>query len=187
VPSSFAQKIMAIYKSIAALLVSWLMVSSAHAGPMELELNGSVSGIIISSDNKAAEEVSVCLKNESGVRSTTTNENGYFEFKGLTKGKYLISISMVGHETISKEFYIQPGDRLTLHFQLTILQQQLQEIVVDTKRRKLQIGKMNIPDHDLPLSTGIISHQIIKDQQITRLGDLVKCTRGFVGTGPIRS
>ncbi len=142
---------------------------------------GVISGKIITADNEPAEGVTVHLrnlKNENKNRTTVTNENGFFKFSGVAIGNYIIEISFVGYETIHQKILIEEGARLPLSYQLKISEKQLQEIIVESAQKKLNAGKINIPDKDLPLSTAVISSKVIADQQAIRLGDIVKNVPG---------
>ncbi|HVS95908.1 MAG TPA: TonB-dependent siderophore receptor [Puia sp.] len=54
----------------------------------------------------------------------------------------------------------------------------LAEVVVSANQRKLSIGKITVPDRDLPQSSGVVTAGLIKDQQAIRLGDVVKNVPG---------
>ena len=154
------------------------------ANNTEIVLGGRIHGKVTTSDNKPAEEVTVILKSGAKVRTTITNENGLYEFTGLGLGNYQIEVSGVGYEPLNKDVVLQKNGSLVVDFKLKIQNKQLQEVIVEAKQKKLFIGKMNVPDRDLPLATGIINNKLIQDQQAIRLGDLVKNIPGvsFVQT-----
>jgi iron complex outermembrane receptor protein len=160
------------------ILVALALSHVSYGATNESLISGSISGKITTIDSKPAEDVSIYLKSAGGIKTSITNENGYFEFTGLRKGKYSIEIGLVGYETIRKEVEVELDSKLHFNFQLKLKNQQLKEVLVAAKLKKLNIGKMNIASHDMPLSASIISNKIIEDQQVTRLGDLVKNVPG---------
>ncbi|MDE3124744.1 MAG: TonB-dependent receptor [Bacteroidota bacterium] len=139
---------------------------------------GVISGKIVTSDNEPAEGVTVHLKNEHRNRTAITDENGYFELRGIPKGTYEIAIIFIGHETIRKYVVVNDNVKLSLSFQLKMTERQLSDIEIKNIRQRLSIAKINIPDKDLPLATAIISNEVIHDQQAIRLGDIVKNAPG---------
>ncbi len=167
---------MSIYKYFIGIAL--LLSNLSYGTNNEPLLNGTISGKITTIDNKPAEDVKINLKADGNNRISISNENGFFEFTGLKKGKYLIEISLIGYETLHKEALVEQGSKLIYSFQLKLKNQQLKDVLVATKIKKLAIGKMNIAAHDLPLSASIISNKIIEDQQAIRLGDLVKNVPG---------
>ena len=154
------------------------ITSISYGANTEITLSGAISGKITTIDNKPAEDVTIYLKSAAGIKTSISNENGYYEFSGLRTGKYNLEISLVGYETIHKEVYVDQNKKQTINFQLKLKSNQLNDVLVEAKQKKLTIGKMSIPDRDLPLSTGIINSKVIEDQQVIRLGELVKNVPG---------
>ncbi|MDR0792667.1 MAG: carboxypeptidase-like regulatory domain-containing protein, partial [Chitinophagaceae bacterium] len=113
---------------------------------------GIISGKIITSDGKPAADVSVSVKGTNKI--TLTDENGNFIFNRLANGNYEIEISLVGYETGSQSVLIENNKPVNLFFQLKISEKNLQEIIVESKNKKLAIGKITIADKDFPQSTG---------------------------------
>ena len=169
---------MSFTKILSCLLFIITFTKICSANNTEIIIGGRIYGKVTTSDNKPAEEVTVILKAGAKIRTTTSNDNGYFEFTGLSQGNYQIEISYVGHASLKKDLVLQKGGSALISFQLKVQNKQLQDVIVAAKQKRLSIGKMNIPDRDLPLSTGIISNKIIQDQQAIRVGDLVKNVPG---------
>ena len=167
---------MSIYTYFIVVVLS--IANVTYGATKESLKGGSISGIITTIDNKTAEDVNIYLKSANGIKISISDENGHFEFTGLRKGKYLIEISLVGYETITKEVEVALESKHNFNFQLKLKKQQLKEVIVASIFKKLYIGKMSIATHDMPLSASIISYKIIEDQQVTRLGDLVKNVPG---------
>ncbi len=169
---------MSFNKIVAFFIGIIVFANVCYANNPEIIIGGRIYGKITTADNKPAEEVTVILKVGQKINTTITNEDGFFEFTGLSQGNYQIEISYIGHASLKKDLVLQKGGNLLLAFQLKIQSNQLQEVIVAAKQKRLYIGKMNIPDRDLPLSIGIINNKIIQDQQAIRVGDLVKNVPG---------
>jgi len=167
---------MTIYKYL--ICISLFISISSYGFNNATILRGSINGKITTADNRPAEDVTVYLKSDGEIRTSISNENGYFEFAGLQKGKYVIEISLVGYETLRRNIVLENDSKQSFNFQLKLKYQQLNEILVEAKFKKMVIGKMNISDHDMPLLASILSNKVTQDQQITRLGDLVKNVPG---------
>lgn len=163
------------YLALCLLLISNLVGASSE---IDVETGSKIWGKVLTSDNKPAEEVTVYLKSAHYNVITTTNENGFFQFSNIPVGQYLLEISFIGNEIIQKEISVGKNVKMQFQFQLKLQNKDLQEVVVEAKQKRLTIGKMQIADKDLPLSTGIITNKIIQDQQAIRLGDLVKNVPG---------
>lgn len=74
---------------------------------------GEISGKVIGEDQKAFPYASVSLLNaidSTSMRGTLSSDNGFYEFKGLATGKYLVSISVVGYKKTTKGPYLITSD-----------------------------------------------------------------------------
>ncbi|HVT84482.1 MAG TPA: TonB-dependent siderophore receptor [Chitinophagaceae bacterium] len=137
---------------------------------------GSISGQIKTTDGLPAAFVTVVIK-ENG-KSALTDENGFFEIKNLKQGVYTLEVSMVGLKSQQKIVEIKKTESIFVSISLEEDAKQLAEVMIESKGKKLSIGKINIADKDFPQSTGIIPNKIIHDQQAIRLGDIVKNVPG---------
>ncbi|HVZ96933.1 MAG TPA: carboxypeptidase-like regulatory domain-containing protein, partial [Chitinophagaceae bacterium] len=137
---------------------------------------GSISGQIKTTDGLPAAFVTVVIK-ENG-KSALTDENGFFEIKNLKQGVYTLEVSMAGLKSQQKIVEIKKTESIFVSISLEEDAKQLAEVMIESKGKKLSIGKINIVDKDFPQSTGIIPNKIIHDQQAIRLGDIVKNVPG---------
>ncbi|MDE3235166.1 MAG: TonB-dependent receptor [Bacteroidota bacterium] len=162
---------------VCPVLLVLFAVQNCFAG-IENGIGGTVIGNVLTADNKPAEGVTVQLIHTTRTRFFNTNENGFFEFTNVTGGSYEIEISFVGYETIHEKIAVENGKKMQLSYRLTISSKQLQEIVVEAALKRLNAGKLNVPDKDMPLATGMVSNKVISDQQAIRLGDVIKNVPG---------
>ena len=90
----------------------------------------NISGTVIEKNNTILPGATIRLKGKSFT--TTSNENGKYEFKNLPAGNYLISVSFLGYQTKEQEVNLQADKKL--HFKLNQLVFLGNEIVVSSTR-----------------------------------------------------
>lgn len=159
-------------------MFSFLIVYSSVSAADDENAGIVVHGTIYTTDNLPAEGVVVHLIDEHKKRTSITDENGYFEFRNVAKGTYELTISYIGYADMHQQIKVTEGWNTPLLFQLKISEKQLQEIVVQGNRSRLAAAKLQVPDKDLPLATGVVTAQVMADQQAIRLGDVVKNVPG---------
>jgi hypothetical protein len=139
------------YVYITLLFLSLTLTAGAQ------EFRGSMTGKITDPAGAALPGVTVSIKNtETNITaSTTTNEDGSYNFPLLQPGKYTIQVTNQGFKTAMREgIEIRVADRLTLDVQLEIG-------VTDT---------VTIVDSAPMLETGSVSTgTIVSGQQISEL------------------
>ncbi|MFD2873180.1 TonB-dependent siderophore receptor [Mucilaginibacter ximonensis] len=142
--------------------------------------NGKISGIVTTSDGKPAAMVTVALSELN--RSTVTKDDGSFIISNIKPGTYLLRVSFVGTEKQEKKVTVQPGKTTLVEFVLKENASQLTEVTINfirqQKNEPLTADKAGIRALDLPQSTGLVTNQVIQDQQINRMGDAVKNVSG---------
>lgn len=80
------------------LFASALLLTSYNAKAQKITIEGSVQDSILKKPLAAA-TISLAKASDSSLISfTRANENGYFQFKNVQGGKYLVSISYVGYQ-----------------------------------------------------------------------------------------
>ena len=146
---------------------------------MQTEGKGTIKGTVKTPDGKPAPFVNVGLKEVN--KGTTTNENGYFEIKGIKEGTYSMKVSSVGLSLQEKSVKVVENQVAVQDFVLTESTSQLEEVVItgsNVINKPVSLGKANIRPLDLPQSTGVVSSVVIADQQISRLGDALQNVSG---------
>lgn len=137
---------------------------------------GMISGKITTTDGQPAASVTVHIKENK--RTAITDEQGNFIIKNLKDGLYTLEITMVGLKAQQKTVPVKDGATSFVSIVLTEDAKQLAEVIIESRQKKLSIGKLNIPDRDFPQSTGVVNSKIINDQQAIRLGEVVKNVPG---------
>ena len=144
-------------------------------------LVGRISGKVRTKDGKPESGVTVIMKELN--RTTTTKEDGSYTFNNIKTGSYTVKISCVG--CISKEIPVktEAGKTATADFALSESSSQLSEVNINARKnsnnKPVTLSKANISPLDLPQSSGVVSNQVIKDQQVNRLGDALRNVSGF--------
>src|ERR1051325_4277318 len=75
--------------------------------------SGKVTGTVIDGNAKIIASSTVTLlhaKDSSVAKMSAADRNGHFEFENILEGKYLVSVSAVGHQKgYSEQFEVGPG------------------------------------------------------------------------------
>lgn len=102
--------------------------------------NRSISGHLRNKNNEPLAFANVLLEKTHFI--TTANESGYFTIKNVPAGKYVLLISMLGYEKLSKEIIVKGDEDLSLQFILKDEMGQLNPIVIEAEREKVYTEKM---------------------------------------------
>jgi iron complex outermembrane receptor protein len=140
----------------------------------------AIKGRIITHDLRPAYSVNVEIKETK--KFTTSNEDGYFEFKNVTPGTYTIMVSFVGLVTQQKILEVGAKNVAGIDFTLTENEKELTEVIITTtkgnNKKPVTIGKISINPMDLPQSITVVGQSTIKDQQALRLSDVIRNVNG---------
>jgi iron complex outermembrane recepter protein len=144
------------------------------------QTNGTISGIISTSDGKPASAVSVILKELN--KSTITLDNGSFVLKNVKPGTYTLKTAYIGLQSQEKQVSVTAGEKATVEFVLAENAQKLSDVVVtgykSANQKPVSAGKVAIKSLDNPQMVSVIGSQVIADQQINRLSDVIKNVNG---------
>ena len=107
------------------LLLCVLFISIFSAGFAQ---EGTVYGIVSSSDNQPFQFVNLAIKGTSS--GTTTGKNGAYEMKLPANQRVVILFSFIGYETDSVEILLKSGERRELNLTLKQVSTELSSIEV---------------------------------------------------------
>jgi iron complex outermembrane receptor protein len=142
--------------------------------------HGTLSGIVKTSDGAPAGFVTVALKGTN--KGTTTAENGEFTIKGLRPGNYTLKITSTGLEPQEKTVHVSAGRTTNNIFALAENANKLSEIQVTHRKspnmQVVTVGKSGLLARDLPQSIQVLDSTVIRDQQVNRIGDVLKNVNG---------
>ena len=161
-----------------------LQFTSAN-NPIEEVKTGTLQGTITTTDGQPAAYVSVVLKGT--LKGTVTDEKGFFILKQIREGAYVLEVSLTGLQPQERNVTIKWNEVTTLNFTLSENAQQLNEVVVRSRKtlneKVTNIGKVSIAPMDLPQSITVVGHEVLRDQQAQRLSDVIKNVNGvYLGT-----
>jgi len=160
------------------ILFSLLLLTGIVTANDEIEKNGSIKGHVQTSDGKPAAFVSVGIT--ASNRGTTTDDNGNYRIGGVKPGSYTLKVSFIGMQSQEQQVKVESGKESTLNFTLVENSSQLNEVVIAGSNRikPVTVGKSGLRPLDLPQAVQVIDSVIISDQQMNRLGDVMKNING---------
>jgi iron complex outermembrane recepter protein len=146
-----------------------------------LAQQGTVKGVVKTSDGQPAAYVNVALKENN--KGTITAEDGSFTLKNVKAGTYTLITSFVGFQPQEKQVAVTANEITVVDFSLSESSEQLAEIVVSDTRslneKTVEIGKAGIKPMDLPQSIIVIDKTVLENQQVGRLSDVLVNTSGI--------
>src|SRR6266498_2351201 len=99
-------------RKISALLAFFLFVLSLSSYTQTRI--GKIRGTVIDGNAKTIESSTITLlqsKDSSVIKISVADRNGHFEFENIDEGKYLVSISAVGHQKGYSEIFEITADK----------------------------------------------------------------------------
>ncbi|HZR28595.1 MAG TPA: carboxypeptidase regulatory-like domain-containing protein [Terriglobales bacterium] len=104
---------------------------------------GTLRGQVTDPSGAVVQGAAVTAKSESGQTTTTkTGKLGTYEVKGLTPGKYTVSVSAKGFSVASQDVDLTTGKDQKLDVRLEIAVEQ-QQVAVEETQSKVDIGSEN--------------------------------------------
>jgi iron complex outermembrane receptor protein len=150
-----------------------------------LAQTGIISGIVKTSDQRAAEFVMVGLKGTS--KGTTTDKKGAFQIKNVTPGSYVLTVPVMGAGEEEQAVAVAAGE--TTHVVITLKESygRLEEVVVTGGRNRYNANnisdglRMMTPIQELPQNIQVVTKSMLKDQQAISMSDgLIRNVSGLV-------
>ncbi len=145
---------------------------------------GTIQGRITTNDDKAAAFVTVSITELN--KATRTDDGGAYSLHNIKPGTYTLKVSFIGLATQTKTVEVLSGKTLTVDFKLAETSATLNEVTINARKTlnstKLSLGKADIRPLDMPQSGGVVTNQVIQDQQVNRLGDAVRNVSGVTLT-----
>jgi len=142
--------------------------------------NGTIQGLVTTTDGQAAGFVNVTLKDLR--KGTVTTEDGRFQLRNIKQGTYTLVVSHTGLITKERSITVTDNSATEANFSLSETANQLDEVVVRGQRslnkKPISAGKIAINPFDLPQSITVIGAGLMRDQQALRLSDVIKNVNG---------
>ena len=144
---------------------------------------GIIKGVIRTSDGQPAALVSVGLPQLG--RGATTADDGSFTIRGVEPGAQVLQVSFVGLRPQQQTVTVVAGQKARADFALSESAADLSEVIVtgtSVINRPASASKADLAPLDQPQSLGVVSSQVIQDQQVNRLGDALRNVSGVALT-----
>ena len=144
---------------------------------------GIIKGVIRTSDGQPAALVSVGLPQLG--RGATTADDGSFTIRGVEPGAQVLQVSFVGLRPQQQTVTVVAGQTARADFALSESAADLSEVIVtgtSVINRPASASKADLAPLDQPQSLGVVSSQVIQDQQVNRLGDALRNVSGVALT-----
>ncbi len=172
-------KLFTMNKSIIALIVSLFFSIFSYA-----QENGSVTGIVISSDSTPLENITVTVK---GTKfGTQTDSQGKFEIKNLKPDNYVLKINSVGFKSKDINFSVQGSqDTVLPAISLNTNSEQLTEVFVTgnankyTKSESEYVSRMSIKNLENSQVYSVVTKELMKDQLVTSQDEALRNVPGL--------
>ena len=115
-------------------------------------------------------------------KGTTTTLDGEYKLKDIKVKNITIKVSLVGYASITKKTTLKNGIN-TINFTLNSKTEQLDEVVVtdylsSSNKVIATANRLGVKPIDMPNSSGIISADLIKEQQALTLGEAIANVSG---------
>jgi iron complex outermembrane receptor protein len=92
-------------RKIFTFIINFLLIISFATAQTK---TGRVKGVVIDGNSKTIESSTITLlrvKDSSVAKISVADKNGHFEFENVAEGKYLVSVSAVGHQKGYSEIF----------------------------------------------------------------------------------
>jgi len=157
-----------------ATLLFFITISNAQS------ITGKITGLVKSNDTLPVPGVTITIKELNKV--TSTDANGVYIFKNIKPGNYTLRVTFVGAKGDEKPVAVEAGKAATVDFTVGESLSELKEVLIKSAKTQndlpVTFSKSGISTLDLPQSAGVVTSQVIEDQQVNRLGDAVRNVSG---------
>ncbi|QHI34856.1 hypothetical protein IMCC3317_02010 [Kordia antarctica] len=122
-------------------LAFMLFLSFTNAVQSQTQEKISIQGNIVSETKESLPFVNILLNSPEGtlIKATITDIDGNFMIKDLQPKKYLLKISFVGYETLTKEITLTSGRNELGAIQLKISSESLEAVTIIAERPIIQV------------------------------------------------
>ncbi len=155
------------------------------------EDNGIVKGTITAIDNKPAAAVTVEIKELR--KSTVTDDKGQFIFKNIRPGNYTLEVTSIGYTKIGKEVTGEANSTVDVQFQLTVNEERLSEVLVNSNRKSYIAAKvspslrLNADLIEVPQNITVATKQTLTDMGLLTKSEIFRISSSITksyGTEP---
>ena len=157
----------------------------AHVNLLATETGGgSIKGHVLTADGKPISHVTVTIKELN--KATNSNTDGSYYMGRIKPGTYTLCFTHIGIQTRQQQVTVIAAKTIIVDLTLTEQASQLKEVSINrsvtVNEKPIGAGKAGISYLDMPQSGGVVTSQVIHDQQINRLGDAIRNVSGVTLT-----
>lgn len=121
------------YRGAAIKFLSFIILLATSYGSYgQSATTGIITGTVQTADGKPAASVSISLKGNN--HGTTVDLNGHYELKNVRPGSYNLVARLIGLSTQTKQVTVKAGETQQVNFTLQESNEQLNEVVVSSKK-----------------------------------------------------
>tara|TARA_R110002049_G_scaffold309272_1_gene519822 strand:- start:20991 stop:23333 length:2343 start_codon:yes stop_codon:yes gene_type:complete len=147
--------------------------------------SGGVKGQIFTNDNRAAAFVNVRVENTN--KGTISDENGNYQINSISRGKQTLIFSLLGLETKSIEVIVEEGVIAEVsNIILNISEEQLQEVVLEVKRKNKfdqkqteYVSRLPLKNIENPQVYSVITGELLEELQVTDIQSTLQQAPGI--------
>lgn len=137
-----------LHRLFSSLLLLFLIIGWASG-----QAETSVYGYVRSNNGKAAASVSIIINN-NGTKAIS-NDSGYYQIRAIPNKQLTLSYSCIGFQTVEKQVFLQPGERLRLDMILPQISKDIQEVSIVGEAERSATQKVNMKDFSqIPNASG---------------------------------
>lgn len=151
-------------------LVLLLFIISCCSNTFSQKAAGvTINGTVSTGKGNPLADVTLSLQKRSGgnkLLQTVSEEQGRFSFTGIDTGTYILHASLVGYQTKTGDTLIINAweDTITRHVIMTLKNESLKEVIVQSKKQRIEVDKGNIVLNvqNSALTTGSSAFDLLK-------------------------
>lgn len=145
--------------------------------------NGSISGVVKSSDGSRVEAVAVSIQGTN--KGASTDQNGHYSIRNIKPGNYTLTASLIGQEKQEQQITVKPGEKQVINLVLKESSAQLNEVIITSRngnKTNSVVAKMPLKKLENPQVYSTVSSEIIKQQGIVNFDDAMRNVPGISRT-----
>lgn len=169
-------------RKLSIFFLMFLIYTNSYAMNDEEGNKGSITGIVRTSDNEPAGNITIQLNSIN--KSVITDENGNYSIQNIPPGNYTIVASFVGYDDVKKTVEIKAKKNTVVNFELQATAKELGEVIVfsSNKYKSNQsnyVSKMPLANLENAQSYSVITKGLIKDQVLFTVDDALRNVSGM--------
>lgn len=170
------------FKHVSLMCLSLALLFSTALLAQSKE-NGSIKGIVTTSDGKPAAAVTIKLKNTNKVG--LSEEDGRFVLRNIKPGNYELEVTLMGFQSLLQALSVKAGNTTEVQLKLTVSNEQLQEVIVKTSYNRFKtadskdVAKMSLSNLENPQVYTTVSKELLQQQGLFSADEAIRNSPGI--------